>query len=170
MLTAGAARQTGRVTLVLNNDASLDPQALPTTVVPISIGCTNAGGQHYLGSLQQMPTDNVFEQRLVLRHSSDHGFEPKNHNFGWYWAPSVPPPATPTPNDFSLPAGWAPAPTSPGQDAVVGRTRFTIEGANFETIIDNEVVMKWVSLACGRVHNWVVDPISTTAATGTTLA
>lgn len=170
MLTAGAARQTGRVTLVLNNDASLDPQALPTTVVPISIGCTNAGGQHYLGSLQQMPTDNVFEQRLVLRHSSDHGFEPKNHNFGWYWAPSVPPPATPTHNDFSLPAGWAPAPTSPGQDAVVGRTRFTIEGANFETIIDNEVVMEWVSLACGRVHNWVGDPSSTTAATRTRLA
>lgn len=53
---------------------------------------------------------------------------------------------------------------------MVGRTRFTIEGANFETIIDNEVVMEWVSLACGRVHNWVGDPSSTTAATRTRLA
>ncbi len=72
----------GYVTLAFNNDPSLP--GLPVTLKVIRLD-PSAG--FYAGDLRMIASDNVFDERLTLRHSADFGFEPEKFEFEWYYHP-----------------------------------------------------------------------------------
>ena len=80
--TAPAAIPPRFITLAENNDANR-PE-LPTTlyVVRIDEGPT-------LGDLKVLPSDNVFDERITMRHSGDFGGAPELMQFEWYYHPDT---------------------------------------------------------------------------------
>ncbi len=80
--TAPAAIPPRFITLAENNDANR-PE-LPTTlyIVRIDEGPT-------LGDLKVLPSDNVFDERITMRHSGDFGGAPELMQFEWYYHPDT---------------------------------------------------------------------------------
>ena len=76
------AQANGYVTLAFNNDPLLG--GLPVTLKIIRIDCASGVFQ---GDIRVLPADNVFDERLTLRHSGDFGLEPQNFDFEWYYRP-----------------------------------------------------------------------------------
>ena len=87
-LTAGNAAGTGYVTVAYNNDPSLG--GLPVSLQVIKVGCEkNQLGEDstYRGNLLVIKSDNLFDEKLTLRHTGDFGGRPDNFEFDWYIAP-----------------------------------------------------------------------------------
>jgi len=82
-LTAGMGTGSGYVTVVENNDPGL--AGLPVTLHVIRI----ADGP-YRGDIKVLYPDNVFDEKLTLRHSGDFGGEPQRFEFEWYYMPDDP--------------------------------------------------------------------------------
>jgi hypothetical protein len=68
------------VVLAENNDPALG--ALPVTLHVIRVF-----GGPFVGDLKIIAPDNVFDQRLTLRHSSDFGADPDRLEFEWWYHP-----------------------------------------------------------------------------------
>jgi hypothetical protein len=79
-LTAGPGTGTGYITVVENNDSSLS--GLPVTLHVIRV----ADGP-FRGDIKVLKSDNVFDEKLTLRHSADFGGEPQRFEFEWYYKP-----------------------------------------------------------------------------------
>lgn len=80
--TAPAAIPPRFITLAENNDANR-PE-LPTTLYVIRI---DEGPP--LGDLKVLPSDNVFDERITMRHSGDFGGAPELMQFEWYYHPDT---------------------------------------------------------------------------------
>lgn len=79
-LTAGLGLGAGYVTLSENNDPSLP--GLPVTLHVILVE------EHpFRGEIQIVEPDNVFDERLNLRHSADFAGAPEGLEFEWYTRP-----------------------------------------------------------------------------------
>ena len=86
-LTAGNAAGTGYVTLVYNNDSSLG--GLPVSLQVIKVECAkNQENEEspYRGNLLVIKSDNLFDEKLTLRHTGDFGGRPDNFDFEWWIA------------------------------------------------------------------------------------
>ncbi len=86
-LTAGNAAGTGYVTVVYNNDPSLG--GLPVSLQVIKVGCEkNQLGEDstYRGNLLVIKSDNLFDEKLTLRHTGDFGGRPDDFEYEWYIA------------------------------------------------------------------------------------
>jgi len=86
-LSAGNAAGTGFITLAYNNDDSLG--GLPVSLQVIQVGCTlDAQGEDstYRGNLLTIKSDNLFDEKLTLRHTGDFGGLPDDFTFEWYIA------------------------------------------------------------------------------------
>ncbi len=129
MLSAGAAEGTGYVTLVFNNDASLDPAALPISLAVLQVDCAD-GNTLYRGTIHTMPSDNVFDERLTLRHSGDFGGEPERYSFDWYYQLD-----TGERPDTLANTGWIGLNSTSNQ--------VTFENANERTISDSWVITNY---------------------------
>ena len=103
-LTAGNAAGTGYITLAYNNDSSLG--GLPVSLQVIKVECAkNAENEEspYRGNLLVIKSDNLFDEKLTLRHTGDFGGRPDNFEFEWWIAavdetasrPTVLPPSYP---------------------------------------------------------------------------
>lgn len=164
-LSAGNAAGTGYITLAYNNDPSLG--SLPVSLQVIKIGCeTNAQGDSstYRGNLLVIQSDNLFDEKLTLRHTSDFGGRPDNFTFAWYIAavddtgvsPAVQPPNYPWMAWTKIEAGAA----------ALG-SEITIEGANPTTLRDNWLLMRYKGYAaCGNSYQYSAfagDPAATPA-------
>jgi probable HAF family extracellular repeat protein len=68
------------MTLVENNDPSLG--ALPVTLRIIEVG-----DGPFRGDLKPILPDNVFDERITIRHSSDFGGDPDQVVFEWWYKP-----------------------------------------------------------------------------------
>ena len=68
------------LTLAENNDITLGGLPITLHVIRIDDG-------PYPGDLKLMPSDNVFDERVSLRHSSDFGGAPERLSFQWYYKP-----------------------------------------------------------------------------------
>ena len=79
-LTAGLRSGSGYVTIVENDDARLPGQ-------PIGLHILYVTNSLFRGDLKVLPSDNVFDERVTLRHSGDFGGEPQNYEFEWYYQP-----------------------------------------------------------------------------------
>ena len=150
-LTAGNAAGTGYVTVAYNNDPSLG--GLPVSLQVIKVGCTkNAAGEDstYRGNLLVIKSDNLFDEKLTLRHTGDFGGRPDEFEFEWYIAAvddtAVSPAALPPSYPWRR---WTKV--EPGMNAVAAE--ITIEGANPTTLSDNWLIMRYKGYCpCGNQY------------------
>jgi hypothetical protein len=121
-LTAGAAGATGFVTVIFNDDPSLDP--LPVSASVLRVACPV-----YAGEVKVIESDNVFDEKLTLRHSGDFGGDPDKFEFEWWYMPDTTgtPPVTLPPGNGWLRFGGDP----------LGQVSITIGGPGLLTISDN---------------------------------
>ncbi len=68
------------LTLAENNDPNL-------AGLPVALHVIRVDDGPFLGDLKVLPGDNVFDERLTLRHSSDFGGDPGPLTFQWYYKP-----------------------------------------------------------------------------------
>jgi subtilisin-like proprotein convertase family protein len=68
------------LTIAENNDPNL-------VGLPVSLHIIRFGGGPVLGDLRVIYPDNVFDERLTLRHSGDFGGAPENLTFEWWTHP-----------------------------------------------------------------------------------
>jgi hypothetical protein len=68
------------ITVVENNDPALGG-------LPVSLKIIEIDGGPYLGDLKVLPSDNVFDSRLILRHSSDFAGRTDEVEFEWWYHP-----------------------------------------------------------------------------------
>jgi len=94
------------VTLAFNNDP-----ALPG--LPVSLAIIRVDDGPFVGDLKVLPADNVFDQRLSFRHSSEFGGNPDAVQFEWYYKfdtadfdPTALPQVDPSNPDNVTPNGW----------------------------------------------------------------
>ena len=126
-LTAGAAKGTGFVTVVENDDPLLG-------AAPVALHVLRVGGPPYVGEIKVIKSDNLFDEKLTLRHSGDFGGEPERMLFTWYYQPDTTGFAPP------LPSNAPPGTVFPGYlhfATAVGQQEITIEGASPLTLADN---------------------------------
>lgn len=129
-LSAGAAKGAGYVTLAFNNDPSLG--SLPVSLKVVRVDCGP-----YLGEIKVIQSDNVFDEKLTLRHSGDFGGNPELLTFEWYYHPDeggFSPSPPPSPQTSQL-HGWLPFAMTPKSG--VGANSIDINGASIQTLSDN---------------------------------
>ncbi len=161
-LTAGFAQGNGFVTLVFNNDPTLNPAPILMDVIrieclqspppPVLPGDADIYSS-YQGQLQIISPENIFDEQLVLRHSGDFGGNPDALEFEWFFHPDIdgtPPFPLPDPDAGQL-NGWIQQPV----DNPMGAVEISIEGANIQTLSDNWYVARYRGLnACGNDSTW----------------
>jgi len=123
-LTACAAGGQGYLVLAVNNDESLEAAPVALYVIKVTDG-------PYRGEIKVIKPDDVFDEKLTLRHSGDFGGEPERLWFAWHYKPdnSGLPPALP--EDTTDTNGWVLF------DEGQGMNDITIEGAGKLTLSDN---------------------------------
>jgi hypothetical protein len=132
-LTAGRPSGTGYITLAFNNHASLS--SLPVSLQVIKL---DASDGVYQGSIWIVPSDNVFEEALTLRHTGDFAGDPDKIDFSWYYQPdSSGQPAAP--GGVALPdSSWI-----RHVDSGVGALDVTIQGPGLLTLSDNWFIARY---------------------------
>lgn len=83
VLTAGPGTGTGFITVVENNDPGLGGRPVQLHIIRIADG-------PFRGDLKVLYPDNVFDEKLTLRHSGDFGGAPQRFEFQWYYMPDDP--------------------------------------------------------------------------------
>ncbi|MCX6032118.1 MAG: dockerin type I repeat-containing protein [Chloroflexi bacterium] len=152
-LSAGNAAGTGYVTLAYNNDQSLG--GLPVSLQVIKVGCEqNAQGDDstYRGNLLVIKSDNLFDEKLTLRHTGDFGGRPDNFTYEWWIAAVDETAVSPTALPPSYPwSRWTKI--EPGAGAL--GPEITIEGANPTTLRDNWLIMRYQGYnVCGNKYRY----------------
>ncbi|MEI8081375.1 MAG: PKD domain-containing protein, partial [Actinomycetes bacterium] len=145
-LTAGNAAGTGYLTLAYNNDSSLG--GLPVSLQVIKVECAkNAENEEspYRGNLLVIQSDNLFDEKLTLRHTGDFGGRPDNFEFEWWIAAVDDTGVSPTDLPPSYPwQKW----TAPEKGATKLGPQITIEGANPTTLRDNWLLVRYKNKNC----------------------
>jgi hypothetical protein len=77
-LTAGPGTGSGFVTIVENNDPRLSGR-------PVTLHVIRIEGGPFRGDLKVLYPDDIFDEKLTLRHSADFGGEPQKFEFEWYY-------------------------------------------------------------------------------------
>jgi hypothetical protein len=153
-LTAGPGTGAGYITVVENNDASLG--GLPVTLHVIQI----ADGP-FRGDIKVLYPDNVFDEKLTLRHSADFGGEPQRLEFEWYYMPDDPGldhtilPSVDANGDITALHDWTPYPGIP--PGTNGFNDITIgDGAvgGLLTLADNWFLCRYRGYSINGETNW----------------
>jgi len=152
-LTAGLRPESGYVTIIENDDRTLPGQ-------PISLHIIYVTNSLFRGDLKVLPSDNVFDERLTLRHSGDFGGEPQKYEFEWYYQPDQngsSPPFPVTATDQTNWNGWIRFPTSPSgtnngfNDVTLG------EGNTLSSLLvlsDNWLLCRYRGFTSNSVTAW----------------
>jgi ELWxxDGT repeat protein len=81
-LSTGPATGTGYVTIAFNNSTNLD---LNSPGDPIEVYAVFVTNDLYSGEVYSFASDNPFDERLVMRHTSDLGGKGEEYRFEWYY-------------------------------------------------------------------------------------
>ncbi|HEY74117.1 MAG TPA: PKD domain-containing protein, partial [Thermoflexia bacterium] len=152
-LSAGNAAGVGYVTLAYNNDPAAGD--LPVSLQVIKVGCTqNHLGEDstYRGNVLVVQSDNLFDEKLTLRHTGDFGGRPDDFEFEWWLAPVDDTGVSPSQLPPSYPwQTWTRL--EPGASAM--GPEITIEGANPTTLSDNWLIVRYKGYeVCGNAYRW----------------
>jgi hypothetical protein len=129
-LSAGAAAGEGYVVLAENDHESLGAAPVALHVIRVAEG-------PYQGEIKVIESDDLFDEKLTLRHSGDFGGEPEQLYFAWYYKPDntgLPPDL---PQGTSDTNGWVLF------DQGQGLNDITIEGAGKLTLSDNWFIVHY---------------------------
>ena len=131
ILSAGKAIGEGYVTLAVNNHP--DAAGSPIDLYVMRVDGCNA----YQGNIWIVPSDNIFEESLTLRHTGDFGGDPDAFTFEWYYQPDA--------GLANVPLDVAGPPASPWlfHETGAGLVDITIEGAGVKTLSDNWFVTRY---------------------------
>ena len=152
-LTAGPGTGSGYVTVVENNDPSLG--GLPVTLHVIKV----ADGP-YRGDIKVIYPDNVFDEKLTLRHSGDFGGEPQRFEFQWFYKPdeaNFDPTNLPTVDvngNITDLQGWTQFSTPPGTNGFNDITIGDGGQASILTLADNWYVCRYRGYGVNGQTNW----------------
>jgi len=143
-LSAGLATGTGHLTLAFNNHPSLNAQ-------PISLQIIRVDCPVYTGEIKVLDSDNIFDEKLSVRHSGDFVGDPGQLLFEWYYRPAPPYESLPLPiPEADQLNGWTKLPESGP-----GVVDITIEGAGPLTISDNLLITRYRGHpVCGGATQW----------------
>jgi hypothetical protein len=105
--TAPAAIPPRYVTLAMNNNPDLPGLPVVLTIIRVDDG-------PFVGDMKLLPGDNVFDQRVSFRHSSEFGGNPDAVQFQWFYKPDaanfnsrdLPVPSAANPDAFQDDRGW----------------------------------------------------------------
>lgn len=138
-LTAGRPSGTGYITVAFNNHASLS--SLPVSLQVIKL---DASDGVYQGSIWIVPSDNVFEEALTLRHTGDFAGDPDKIDFSWYYQPdSSGQPAAPLNTDFGSENSGDWLLFNPKPEDRLGAMDITISGPGLLTLSDNWFIARY---------------------------
>jgi|GEM_PF-991227 len=116
----------GHVTLVENNHPDLG--ALPVTLRIIKVV-----KDKYRGAIKTVFSDNVFDEKITLRHTADFGANPDDLKFQWWYreedGKEQPPPD-------KEPVVWKVFPDPTGEDGL-GMSEISLAGAGAALLVDN---------------------------------
>ena len=149
-LAAGRTRGEGWVTLAFNNDPEL---GLPVSLQVIKV---DASKGVYQGNIWIVPSDNVFDESLTLRHSADFAGDPDRIDFSWYYQPDT---AGQPEAPLSFAAGDTDKTTLLPVDSPwirhgssgLGAIDITIEGPGLLTLSDNWFITRYTGLGTDSV-------------------
>ncbi|HEX5218398.1 MAG TPA: LamG-like jellyroll fold domain-containing protein [Verrucomicrobiae bacterium] len=153
VLTAGLGTGTGFITVVENNDSTLG--------LPVKLHVIRVADGPFRGDIKVLYPDNVFDEKLTLRHSADFGGEPQRFEFEWYYMPD-----DPSLNHTNLPTvdangnvtalnDWTPFPSIPA--GANGFNDITIgDGAvgGLLTLADNWFLCRYRGYSLNGETNW----------------
>ncbi len=153
-LTAGPGTDSGFITIVENNDPSLAGLPVKLHVIRVEDG-------PYRGDIKVIKSDNVFDEKLTLRHSADFGGEPQRFQFEWYYKPvesgtdpSVFPSLLPDGNIANL-QGWTQySAIPPGPHGVNDITLGDGGQSSLLVLADNYFICRFRGYAINGQTNW----------------
>ena len=167
--TAPAAIPPRYVTLAENNDSSLPGLPVALHVIQIDDG-------PFLGDLKVLAGDNVFDERVTVRHSDDFGGDPGRLFFEWYYKPQGPDfdptdlPEVSSDGTIADPHGWTRLGTSYASETTGRGFNYVTLGEGQEssliTLSDNGFIGRYRGYAVGLSDTntwsgWVGDPSGT---------
>jgi hypothetical protein len=153
VLSAGSARTSGYVTVVENDDASLGGLPVKLHVIRLADG-------PYRGDMKVIQSDNVFDEKLTLRHSADFGGEPQRFEFEWYYRPADSPtnasrfPIVLPNGDLDL-RGWTRYSAFP--PGVIGVNDITLGDGSVSSLLvlaDNYFICRYRGYVINGLTNW----------------
>jgi hypothetical protein len=153
------------VTLVANNDPKLGG-------LPVTLHILEIDDGPYRGDLKVLPNDNVFDSRLILRHSSDFAGKADDVEFEWWYHPFDPlsqtnlPVVNPITGQVTDTRGWI------RHSGAKGLNQITLGGPGESGLLvlsDNWFIVRFKGFNVNGSTNWsewIGDPAnkSTTAA------
>lgn len=158
---ANAPGQTNYLVLAENNDPALG-------AAPVTLHVIRVEGGPFRGDLKVLFPDNVFDERLTLRHSSDFGGDPDRLLFEWWYHPDdadfdpvALPVVNPATGEITDARGWRVfRPPTAGQNGI---TLGDGSETSLFTLIDNWFIVRYRGYNVGGSTNWsawVGDPSS----------
>ncbi|MHC4744903.1 MAG: hypothetical protein ACYS8Z_23560, partial [Planctomycetota bacterium] len=147
-LSAGDANGVGFVTLVFADDVNCSP--LPISIEVIRVTCGP-----YRGEIKVIESDNVFDERLTLKHSGDFGGRPEGRIFEWAYSDSLDKPNEPhrpRPEDNWL--DWPEVDPPDGN----GATDITVGGTGIRALQDLWFSCRYYAELCGEYSLWWTEP------------
>jgi hypothetical protein len=132
-LTAGLGKGIGYVTLAENNDRSLEGN-------PVALHVIHVENPPYTGHIDVIQSDNVFDERVTLRHNADFGGDPSKLTFEWYYLAD---PGGPVPTALPPGAGWSLAASGLGLNSI------TVGGSGPRTLADGLYYVRYKGYAAG---------------------
>ncbi len=147
------------VTLLENNDPTLGG-------LPVSLKIIEIDDGPYRGDIKVLPNDNVFDSRLILRHSSDFAGRADNVEFEWWYHPYDPiartnlPSVNPLTGKVTDTRGWI------RHSGALGLNQITLGGSGESGLLvlsDNWFVLRFRGFNVNGDTNWsdwVGDPSS----------
>ena len=159
--TAPAAIPPRFITLAENNDPTLPG-------LPVGLHVIRVDDGPYSGDVKILPGDNVFDERVTMRHSSDFGGAPEQVQFEWYYKPdsaefdpTLLPSVNPLTGTITDARGWLTYPvTGAGiNDITIGEGR----ESSLLTLGDNWFICRYRGYAVGLRpatlwSDWLGDP------------
>src|SRR5262249_48677202 len=150
----GLAQGTGFITLVENDDPSLGS-------MPVALHVIRVEGGPSRGDIKVIESDNVFDEKLTLRHSADFGGEPQDFEFEWYYQPvglgvdpTVFPSSSPDGAIDDL-RGWTKSsPIPPGSTGVNDITLGDGGSSSLLVLSDNYFICRYRGYVINGATNW----------------
>ncbi|MBF0452495.1 MAG: hypothetical protein HQK75_17460, partial [Candidatus Magnetomorum sp.] len=122
----------GYITLVENNHPDLG-------ALPISLYVIKVLKEKVRGAIKTVFSENVFDEKISLRHTADFGANPNDLIFQWWYREED---ATEQPTPDIIPDKWLIFPDPEGKDGV-GMSEISIAGAGAVLLVDNVFYVRY---------------------------
>lgn len=157
-LSAGAAASEGYVILSFND--AVDEDEVELCVAPVNLSVIRVECPSYTGDIKAIEPENVFDNRVTMRHSGDFGGEPDQVVFQWKWMDYTPNPPDPDDEDWNL--WFEESEDIQGiQGSKAGAVEIVVEGPGDKTLSDKWFIVRslMVDGPCGEWSAWTAPQL-----------